>query len=57
MKSKIIQILLGAVGSLITVLITAYANVPPDVATVAALGSGSVVTAAFGNFASNIFNG
>lgn len=55
MKQKIIQILLGAIGSLVTVIITHYANVPADMATIAALGSGSVATAAAGNFVNGFF--
>lgn len=42
MKTKMIQILLGAVGSMITVLITHFANVPAEAATAAAIGVGSV---------------
>ena len=50
MKYKLLQILLGAVGSAITVLITYLGNVPAEAGTIGvALGAGPVAAAAFGS--------
>lgn len=49
MKYKLIQILLGALGSAITVLISHLANMPADATVGAAMSVGPVTAAAFGN--------
>lgn len=49
MKFKLIQILLGAMGSALTVVATHLASTPPEVAVAIALGSGPAVTAAIGD--------
>lgn len=53
MKLKLIQILLGALGSALTVLLTHLANVPSEVALGATLSAGPATTMMF----SNIFSG
>lgn len=48
MKAKLIQILLGAVGSVISVLITHYAGADANVAMGVALGAGPITTTMIG---------
>lgn len=57
MKTKIIQILLGAVGSLMTVVLAHYANATPDVIATSGLGGGALTTFALGGWADAAFNG
>lgn len=57
MKAKLIQILLGAIGSAVTVLISHLASLPPEVAVGAALGAGPATTVAFANAAAHFLQG
>lgn len=52
MKVKLLQILLGAVGSAITVVISHMASAPPEVATTVGLAIGPLCAATFGNMVS-----
>lgn len=54
MKYKLIQVLLGAIGSALTVLISHYANAPADVAMITALSAGPTITALAGDAVANI---
>lgn len=57
MKAKLIQILLGAIGSAVTVVISYLTALPPEVAAGAALGAGPIATATFGNVVAQILQG
>lgn len=56
MKLKLLQILLGAFGSALTVLLTHFANVPADVALGAALSAGPIATATLGDALSSVLS-
>lgn len=49
MKAKLLQILLGAIGSVLTVLIGHVASAPPDLIAGSALAAGPTATALLGN--------
>lgn len=54
MKAKLIQILLGAIGSAITVLISYASSAPPEVAMAAAIGAGPALTVSVGDVFANL---
>lgn len=49
MKYKLLQVLLGAIGSVISILITHLANAPAEATIGAAMGAGPVAAVMFGN--------
>lgn len=49
MKYKLLQVLLGAVGSAISILITHLANMPAEATIGAAIGAGPVASVVFGD--------
>lgn len=49
MKYKLLQILLGAIGSSVTVLIAHWTQMPDGVAITSALGAGPATSVALGN--------
>lgn len=54
MKTKLLQILLGAIGSALTVLVGYLANMPADVTAGAALSAGPVATTLLGGFVNTV---
>lgn len=55
MKIKLLQVLLGALGSALSILITHFANLPPDVALGVAAVSGPAATAILPGALKSIF--
>lgn len=56
MKIKLIQILLGAFGSALTVLLSHLASMPADVSTGIALSAGPAFTLSLGGLVENAFS-
>lgn len=54
-KSKLISIALGAIGSAITVLLSHFAASPVEVQAAAAFGGGAIANGMFGDVASKLF--